>query len=179
MAMMSCAMAQDTLPGGFRPMTAFATYGVFTRMMANAVRMTLINNAVNPQAARSSSCWRRTMGRRRARMARRITGFSGCRCSPRIRASRSTNRWTPTKRWRCCSTRRAAAKPVVFSAVRPGAPVLKRGDGVPPAREAVNGAYVFRPFRDNGKPKLVLAICGGQVMANMLEILPDIEASPT
>ena len=52
MAMMSCAMAQDTLPGGFRPMTAFATYGVFTPMMANAVRMTLINNDVNP-AARS------------------------------------------------------------------------------------------------------------------------------
>ena len=45
MAMMSCAMSQDTLPGGFRPMTAFATYGVFTCMMSNAVRMTLINNA--------------------------------------------------------------------------------------------------------------------------------------
>ncbi|HEV2444851.1 MAG TPA: 1-deoxy-D-xylulose-5-phosphate synthase N-terminal domain-containing protein, partial [Candidatus Sulfopaludibacter sp.] len=52
MAMLSCAMAQDTLPGGFRPMTAFATYGVFTPMMANGVRMTLINNDLNP-AARS------------------------------------------------------------------------------------------------------------------------------
>ena len=44
-------------------------------------------------------------------------------------------------------------EPVVFSAVRPGTPVLKRGNGVPPAREAVNGAYVFKPFRDNGKPQ--------------------------
>ena len=51
MAMMSTAMAQDILPGGFRPMTAFATYGVFTPMMANAVRMTLINSAVNPPAS--------------------------------------------------------------------------------------------------------------------------------
>ena len=66
-------------------------------------------------------------------------------------------------------------EPVVFSAVRPGVPVLKRGDGVPPAREAINGAYVFKPFRDNGKPKKVLAISGGQVMANVLEILPEIE----
>ena len=49
---------------------------------------------------------------------------------------------------------------------RPGTPVLKRGDGVPPAREAINGAYVFKPFRENGKPKKVLAISGGQVMAN-------------
>ena len=31
-------------------MTAFATYGVFTCMMANSVRMTLINSAVNPAA---------------------------------------------------------------------------------------------------------------------------------
>ena len=50
MAMMSCAIAQDTLPGGFRPFSAFATYGVFTCMMANSVRMTLINNDVNPDA---------------------------------------------------------------------------------------------------------------------------------
>jgi transketolase len=31
-------------------MAAFASYGVFAPMMSNAVRMTLINTAVNPQA---------------------------------------------------------------------------------------------------------------------------------
>jgi len=35
---------------------------------------------------------------------------------------------------------------------------------------------VFKPFRHNGKPRKVLAICGGQVMHNALEILPEIEA---
>jgi len=64
---------------------------------------------------------------------------------------------------------------VVFSAVRPGTPVLRRGDGVPPAHEAIFGAYVFKPFRGNGKPKKVLAIAGGQVMANVLTILPELE----
>jgi transketolase len=68
-------------------------------------------------------------------------------------------------------------EPVAFSVVRPGVPVLKRGDGTPPAREAVNGAYVFKPFRGDGKPKLALAVCGGQVMANVLEILPELEES--
>ena len=63
----------------------------------------------------------------------------------------------------------------MFSAVRPGTPVLRRGNGVPPAREAVNGAYVFRAFRDNDKPKKVLVVSGGQVMANLLEILPELE----
>jgi len=66
-------------------------------------------------------------------------------------------------------------EPVVFSAVRPGTPVLKREGGVPPAAEAVNGAYVFKPFCENGKPKRVLVISGGQVMANVLEILPALE----
>jgi transketolase len=66
-------------------------------------------------------------------------------------------------------------EPVVFSAVRPGTPVLRRGDGVPAARAAIDGAYVFRPFRGNGKRKLVLVISGGQVMANTLQVLPEIE----
>ena len=58
-------------------------------------------------------------------------------------------------------------EPVAFSCARPGTPVLKRGDGVPEAREAIHGAYVFKPFRENGKPKKVLAISGGQVMHNV------------
>ncbi|MCS7315859.1 MAG: hypothetical protein NZ554_10310, partial [Bryobacteraceae bacterium] len=48
MAMMSVSMASDTLPGGYRPMTAFASYGVFSVLMANPVRMALIHNDVNP-----------------------------------------------------------------------------------------------------------------------------------
>jgi len=66
-------------------------------------------------------------------------------------------------------------EPVVFSAVRLGTPVLRRGDGAPPARAACDGAYVFRAFRDNDKPKKVLVVSGGQVMANVLEILPELE----
>ena len=58
-------------------------------------------------------------------------------------------------------------EPVACSCARPGTPVLKRGDGVPEAREAIHGAYVFKPFRENGKPKKVLAISGGQVMHNV------------
>ncbi|KKT76201.1 MAG: Transketolase, partial [Parcubacteria group bacterium GW2011_GWF2_44_7] len=75
----------------------------------------------------------------------------------------------------------AKGEPVAFSVMRPNTPVFKRtagayGDFTPaPAIEAINGAYVFKPFANNGKNKKVLAICGGQVMANTLEILPDLE----
>jgi transketolase len=53
--------------------------------------------------------------------------------------------------------------------------VLRRGDGVPAARAACDGAYVFKAFRDNDKPKKVLVVSGGQVMANLLEIVPELE----
>jgi transketolase len=69
----------------------------------------------------------------------------------------------------------ARGEPVAFSVARPPTPVLKRGNGVPPAIEAIQGAYVFKAFRGDQKPKLVLVVCGGQMMANVLEILPEIE----
>jgi transketolase len=33
MAMSSCAMTQDVLPGGFQPVSVFSSYAVFTSMM--------------------------------------------------------------------------------------------------------------------------------------------------
>jgi transketolase len=66
-------------------------------------------------------------------------------------------------------------EPVALSVVRPNVPVFRRGDGVPPAREAVNGAYVFRLYRENGKPKVPVVVCGGQMMANLLAALPELE----
>ncbi|PIW76514.1 MAG: hypothetical protein CO001_00895, partial [Candidatus Portnoybacteria bacterium CG_4_8_14_3_um_filter_40_10] len=74
-------------------------------------------------------------------------------------------------------------EPIALSVMRPPTPVLARGPStssgytIPEARGAINGAYVYKPFSGNGKPKKILAICGGQVMANVLEILPDLETN--
>jgi transketolase len=38
-------------------------------------------------------------------------------------------------------------EPVAFSCTRPGTPVLKRGDGVPEAREAINGGQVMHDVK--------------------------------
>jgi transketolase len=72
-------------------------------------------------------------------------------------------------------------EPIALSVLRPPTPVFKRGlsaDGkytIPAAREAANGAYVFKPFVKNGRKKVALVVCGGQVLANVLTILPDME----
>ena len=175
MAMMSCAMAQDTLPGGFRPFSAFATYGVFTCMMANSVRMALINNDVNPASSAFFIMLAAHDGPETGEdgpthhglfWMSLFTAYPGIKVYKPLDANEAIEMLFHAMRRR---------EPIVFSAVRPGVPVLKRGDGVPAASEAVNGAYVFRAFRGNGKPKKVLVISGGQVMANTLAILPEIE----
>ncbi len=175
MAMMSAAIAQDALPGGFRPMTAFATYGVFTCMMANSVRMSLINADVNPAARAFFIMLAAHDGPETGEdgpthhglfWMSLFTAYPGIKVYKPLDANEAVEMLFHAAR---------RGEPVVFSAVRPGTPVLRRGGGVPPAREAVNGAYVFRAFRDNDKPKKVLVVSGGQVMANLLEILPEIE----
>jgi transketolase len=175
MAMMSCAIAQDVLPGGFRPFSAFATYGVFTCMMANSVRMTLINNDVNPDARAFFIMLAAHDGPETGEDGPTHHGLfwmSLFTAYPGIKVYKPLDANEAIEMLFLAAQR---GEPVVFSVVRPGIPVLKRGNGVPPAREAVNGAYVFRPFRENGKPRKVLVISGGQVMANTLEILAEIE----
>ncbi|HTT61585.1 MAG TPA: hypothetical protein VMG35_07085, partial [Bryobacteraceae bacterium] len=154
---------------------AFATYGVFTPMMANAVRMTLINNDVNPRASSFFIMLAAHDGPETGEDGPTHHGLfwmSLFTAYPGIKVYKPLDANEAVEMLFYAAHR---GEPVVFSAVRPAVPVLKRGDGVPPAIEAVNGAYVFRAFRENGKPKLVLAISGGQVMANVLKILPEIE----
>ena len=177
MAMMSCAMSQDTLPGGHRPMTAFATYGVFTCMMANPVRMTLINSAVNPGAKAFFIMLAAHDGPETGEDGPTHHGLfwmSLFTAYPGIKVFKPLDANEAIEMLFYAAER---GEPVAFSVVRPGVPVLKRGDGTPPAREAINGAYVFKAYRGNGKTKRVLAISGGQVMANALEILPELEES--
>ncbi len=175
MAMMSAAIAQDTLPGGFRPMSAFATYGVFTPMMANSVRMTLINNDVNPRAKAFFIMLAAHDGPETGEdgpthhglfWMSLFTAYPGIKVYKPLDANETIEMLFHAAKM---------GEPVALSVARPPTPVLERGNGIPPALEAINGAYVFRQYRGNGKRKLVLAVCGGQVMANLLKVLPDIE----
>ncbi len=175
MSMMSTALAQDTLPGGFRPMSAFATYGVFTPMMANSVRMTLINNDVNPHAKAFFIMLAAHDGPETGEDGPTHHGLfwmSLFSAYPGIKVYKPMDANETIEMLFYAAQR---GEPVALSVARPGTPVLKRGNGIPPAIEAINGAYVFRQYRNNGKPKKVIAVCGGQVMVNLLEVLPQIE----
>src|ERR1019366_2557033 len=144
-------------------------------MMANPVRMTLINSAVNPTAKAFFIMVAAHDGPETGEdgpthhglfWMSLFTAYPGIKVMKPLDANEAIEMLFHAAE---------LGEPVVFSVVRPGVPVLKRGNGIPPAREAINGAYVLKPFRASGKPKLVLAVCGGQVMANLLEILPELE----
>jgi transketolase len=175
MAMMSTALTQDILPGGFQAASAFASYGVFASMMANAVRMALINNAVNPKnkgffimlaAHDGPETGEDGPTHQGLFWMSLFTAYPGIKVYKPLDANEAVEMLFYALE---------KGEPVAFSVSRPGTLVFKREGSVPLAREAINGAYVFKPFKENGKKKIVLAICGGQIMVNVLEILPALE----
>jgi len=189
MAMMSSALASDILPGGFQAMSVFASYGVFTSIMSNSVRMALINNAVNP---RSKGFFIMLAAHDGPETGEDGSTHHGLFWMSLFTAYPGIKVYKPMDANETIEMLFYAlekGEPVAFSVMRPATPVLKRGKSaccgqdVPTAKEAINGAYVFKPFKENGpstslgasKKKIVLAICGGQVLANVLEILPDLE----
>jgi len=182
MSMMATTLTQDVLPGGWQAMSVFSTYGVFTSIMGNPVRMALINNAVNPKAKGFFIMLAAHDGPETGEDGPTHQGLFWMALFDAYPGIKVYKPLDANETIEMLFYALEKQEPVAFSVMRPPTPVFKRGPSVdrkytvPPAREAVNGAYVFKPFYDNGQPKKVLAICGGQVMANVLAILPDLEA---
>lgn len=189
MAMMSATLTQDILPGGYRPMSVFSTYGVFTSLMANPVRMALIGNAVNPAMKGFFIMMAAHDGPETGEDGPTHQGMfwmSIFDAYPGIKVYKPLDANETIEMLFYAMDK---GEPIALSVMRPATPVFRRGYledldfTVPPAIEATNGAYVFKPFRENGpstslginKKKIVLAVCGGQVMANVLAILKDLE----
>jgi transketolase len=175
MAMMSAALTQDILPGGFQAMSVFASYGVFTSIMSNAVRMALITNATNRHCKGFFIMMAAHDGPETGEDGPTHHGLfwmSLFNAYPGIKVYKPLD---ANETIEMLFYALEKGEPIALSVMRPNTPVFKRGNGVPPAKEAINGAYVFKRFLGNGKRKIVLAISGGQVMANVLEILPELE----
>jgi transketolase len=161
-------------------MSVFASYGVFTSIMSNSVRMALLNNAVNPKMKGFFIMMAAHDGPETGEDGPSHHGLfwmSLFTAYPEIKVYKPLD---ANETIEMLFHALDKGEPVAFSVMRPATPVLKRGEvrpgwTIPPAREAINGAYVYKPFDENGKRKIILVICGGQVMANVLEILPDLE----
>jgi len=175
MAMLSTALTADKLPGGFAPVSAFSSYGVFTSMMSNAVRMSLINNHVNPDAKGFFVMLAAHDGPETGEDGPTHQGMywmSLFNAYPGIKVYKPMD---ANETIEMLFYALEKGEPIALSVGRPNVPVLDRSNGVASAREANNGAYIYKDYSNNGKEKKVLAICGSLTLKNTLEILPDLE----
>jgi len=175
MSMMSCAMTQDILPGGYQAVSAFSSYGVFTSMMANSVRMALIGNHVNPKNKGFFIMLAAHDGLETGEDGPTHHGLYWMALFSAYPGIKVYKPMDANETIEMMLYALEKGEPIALSVARPDTPIFDRTKGIPPAREACNGAYVYKNYSNNGHKKIVLAICGGQVMANTLEILPELE----
>ncbi|MFH1947375.1 MAG: thiamine pyrophosphate-dependent enzyme [Candidatus Magasanikbacteria bacterium] len=175
MAMLSTALTADRLPGGFAPVSAFSSYGVFTSMMSNSVRMSLINNHVNPDMKGFFVMLAAHDGPETGEDGPTHQGMywmSLFNAYPGIKVYKPMD---ANETIEMLFYALEKGEPIALSVGRPNVPVLDRSNGVAPAREANNGAYIYKDYSNNDKEKKVLAICGSLTLKNTLEALPDLE----
>ncbi len=185
MAMMGAGLTQDILPGGYKPVSVFGTFAVFTNMMANAIRLAVIGNQLNPETKGFFIALAAHDGPETGEDGPTHQGMywmSLYNALPGIKVYKPTDANETIEMLFYALER---GEPIVLSVYRPEQPVINRAI-VPPAISATNGAYVYKQFSNSplgrgrggladGR-KLVLAICGMQVLLNTLEIIPELEA---
>lgn len=176
MAMWSAALTQDVLPGGFQPVSVFSSYAVFTSMMTNCVRLALIGNHLKPDTKGFFIMLAAHDGPETGEDGPTHQGMywmSMFNAYPGIKVYKPMD---ANETIEMLFYALAKGEPIALSVGRPDVPVLDRvKDGAPPASEAVNGAYVYHQFKNNGKQKVVLAVCGTFVLVNTLQVLPELE----
>ncbi|MBD3311284.1 MAG: hypothetical protein GF349_02160 [Candidatus Magasanikbacteria bacterium] len=174
MAMMGSAMTHDRLPGGFQPVSVFGSYGVFTNIMCNAIRLTVISNHLCPKNAGFFIALAAHDGPETGEDGPTHQGLywmSLYNALPGIKVYKPLDA-NETIEMLFYALKKA--EPIVLSVSRPNTLVFERSN-FNNAKEAVNGAYIFKNFKRNSKKKVTLVVSGGQLLSNLLETLPELE----
>ena len=182
MAMMGAAMTSDRLPGGFAPVSVFSSYAVFSSMMTNAIRLILIGNHLYPEMKGFFIMLAAHDGPETGEDGPTHQGLywmSMYNAYPGIKVYKPMDANETIEMLFYAIEK---GEPIALSITRPDTPVFQRGENaccgqfVPEAREAINGAYIFKDYKNNGNKKLPLVISGMQVLQNTIDIVPDLEA---
>lgn len=176
MAMMSAGLTHDILPGGFKPMSIFGSFAVFSSIMSNCIRLALINNHLNPEL---KSFFIMIAGHDGPETGEDGPTHQGLYWMSYFHALPGIKVYKPLDANETVEMIFHAIKigePIALSLYRPDLPIIDRSlYGKSKPSDAVNGAYVFKPYKKNGLPKKVLVISGAIILQNILTILPDLE----
>ena len=179
MAMSSCALTQDVLPGGFQPVSVFSSYAVFTSMMANSVRMALIGNHLKPETAGFFIMLAAHDGPETGEDGPTHQGMywmSLFNAYPGIKVYKPMD---ANETIEMLFYALEKGEPIALSVNRPDTIVFDRSVGNSKASDAVNGAYIFYETMDYRlstiDKKLVLVVSGGITLDNTMKIVPELE----
>ncbi len=175
MAMMGSAMTHDRLPGGYRPISVFGSYGAFTNMMCNSIRLTLISNHLCPKAKGFFIALASHDGPETGEDGPTHHGlyWSGLyQALPGIKVYKPLDA-NETIEMLFHALR--IGEPIVLSVARPDSEVFVRQGAVAQAHAAVDGSYIFKNFGKNNNKKITLVISGGILLSNILSVLPELE----
>lgn len=175
MAMMSMALTQDILPGGFKPVSVFGTYGVFTPLYTHPMHLALINNKVNKKTAGFFIALATHDGPE--------TGEDGPTHHGLFWSSAFTA-YPGIKLYKPADANEAVeilfyalnkGEPIILALPRPATKIFTRSSGTNSPIQSVNGAYVYKNYSHNGKPRTVAVVSGAIILDNLLSVLPKIE----
>ncbi|MFA7315072.1 MAG: 1-deoxy-D-xylulose-5-phosphate synthase N-terminal domain-containing protein [Candidatus Magasanikbacteria bacterium] len=181
MGMMGTGMTLDRLPGNFAPASVVGTYAAFTSMMCNGVRVAVINNHLYPEHKGFFIVLASHDGPEVGEDGPTHQGLywmSMYSAYPGIKVYKPTD---ANETIEMLFYAMKIGEPIVLSVSRPDVPVLKRGKNaccgqtVPQVKEAVQGAYIFKDYKNNGNKKMCVAVSGAIVLNNLLQVLPDLE----
>ncbi|PIR78604.1 MAG: hypothetical protein COU28_00765, partial [Candidatus Magasanikbacteria bacterium CG10_big_fil_rev_8_21_14_0_10_36_16] len=181
MGMMGTGMTLDRLPGNFAPASVIGTYAAFTSMMCNGIRVAVINNHIYPK---NKGFFIVLASHDGPEVGEDGPTHQGLYWMSIFTAYPGIKVYKPTDANETIEMLFHAIKigePIILSVSRPDVHVLSRGKNaccgqfVSPAKEATNGAYIFKDYKNNAKQKMCVAVSGAIVLNNLLQVLPELE----
>lgn len=173
MAMMMGGLSADVLPGSFRPLSVFGTYGVFLNMATNSIRLATINNAVYPECSSFFIAVSSHDGPDTGQDGPTHQGLDNLsifKAMPGIKVYKPND------------ANETIA--MLFQALKIGEPIvlsLARSSFVvneiifSNLDKVTQGAFIYKNFERNKKKKMVLVVSGMQNILNIEIIVPWLE----
>lgn len=179
MAMMSTTLTQDILPGGFRPISVFGSYAVFSTMTGNCVRLSLIANKLNPEHKGFFIMLAAHDGPETGEDGPTHQGLYWMSLYSAMPGIKVYKPMDAAETIEMLFYALEKGEPIALSLLRPDTPVLDRSIGNSKPEDANNGAYIYyetaNSFFRKSKNKIILVISGVNLLLNVMQILPELE----
>lgn len=173
MAMMMAGLSADILPGGFRPISVFGTFGLFLNMASNSIRLATINNAVHRENVGFFIAVSSHDGPDTAQDGPTHQGMDNLSI---FKAMPGIKVYKPNSALELIEMLFSAleiGEPIVLSLARPVFPITE--NSLQCLNQTSNGAYIYYQSKTSKKKKIVLVVSGMQILLNCEKIKEQLE----